>query len=122
MKSVKVGICGLGTVGSGTLNLLQHNAQLINPRANCEIAVTQVGARRDNPNCDTSAVAVTRDIFDVAKNPDIDIVVELIGGTTIARDLVMTALDHGKHVVTANKALIAEHGMEFALDVVLGTH
>ena len=53
-----------------------------------------------------------RDIFDVAKNPDIDIVVELIGGTTVARDLVMTALEHGKHVVTANKALIAEHGME----------
>jgi homoserine dehydrogenase len=112
LKSVKVGICGLGTVGSGTLNLLQHNAQLINPRANCEIAVTQVGARRDNPSCDTSALQVSRDIFDVAKNPDIDIVVELIGGTTVARDLVMTALDHGKHVVTANKALIAEHGME----------
>ena len=112
LKSVKVGICGLGTVGSGTLNLLQRNAQLINPRANCEIVVAQVGARRDNSNCDTSAVQVSRDIFDVAKNPDIDIVVELIGGTTVARELVMTALEHGKHVVTANKALIAEHGME----------
>ncbi len=112
MRLVKVGICGLGTVGSGTINLLQRNAQLINPRSNCEIVVSQVGARRDNPNCDTSSLNVSRDIFDVAKNPDIDIVVELIGGTTIARDLVMTALENGKHVVTANKALIAEHGME----------
>jgi homoserine dehydrogenase len=112
LKSVNIGICGLGTVGSGTLNLLQRNAQLINPRANCEIIVSQVGARRDNPDCDTSSVQVSRDIFDVAKNPDIDIVVELIGGTTVARDLVMTALENGKHVVTANKALIAEHGME----------
>jgi len=112
LRLVQVGICGLGTVGSGTINLLQRNSQLINPRSNCEIVISQVGARRDNPNCDTSSLNVSRDIFDVAKNPDIDIVVELIGGTTVARDLVMTALEHGKHVVTANKALIAEHGME----------
>ncbi|MDG1818955.1 MAG: homoserine dehydrogenase [Porticoccaceae bacterium] len=112
MRLVKVGICGLGTVGSGTINLLQRNSELINPRSNCEIVVSQVGARRDNPNCDTSALNVSLDIFEVAKNPDIDIVVELIGGTTVARDLVMTALENGKHVVTANKALIAEHGME----------
>ncbi len=112
MRLVKVGICGLGTVGSGTINLLQRNSELINPRSNCEVVVSQVGARRDNPNCDTSSLNVSRDIFDVAKNPDIDIVVELIGGTTVARDLVMTALENGKHVVTANKALIAEHGME----------
>ena len=112
MRLVKVGICGLGTVGSGTINLLQRNSELINPRSNCEVVVSQVGARRDNPNCDTSFLNVSRDIFDVAKNPDIDIVVELIGGTTVARDLVMTALENGKHVVTANKALIAEHGME----------
>jgi homoserine dehydrogenase len=112
LRLVQVGICGLGTVGSGTINLLQRNSQLINPRSNCEIVISQVGARRDNPDCDTSSLNVSRDIFDVAKNPDIDIVVELIGGTTVARDLVMTALEHGKHVVTANKALIAEHGME----------
>ena len=112
LRLVQVGICGLGTVGSGTINLLQRNAALINPRSNCEIVISQVGARRDNPNCDTSSLDVSRDIFDVAKNPDIDIVVELIGGTTVARDLVMTALENGKHVVTANKALIAEHGME----------
>ena len=112
MRPVHVGICGLGTVGSGTVNLLQRNSALISSRANCDITITQIGARRDNPNCDTAGLPVVADIFAVAKNPEIDIVVELIGGTTVARDLVMTALEHGKHVVTANKALIAEHGME----------
>jgi len=112
VRSVQVGICGLGTVGSGVYNVISRNADSINDRANCEINIQQVGARRDNPNCDTSDVEVVRDIFEVAQNPEIDIVVELIGGTTVAYDLVMMALKNGKHVVTANKALIAEHGME----------
>ncbi|MDA8899002.1 homoserine dehydrogenase [Porticoccaceae bacterium] len=112
MRSVQVGICGLGTVGSGVYNVISRNSDSINDRANCEINIQQVGARRDNPNCDTSEVEVVRDIFEVAQNPEIDIVVELIGGTTVAYDLVMMALKNGKHVVTANKALIAEHGME----------
>jgi len=109
---VNIGICGLGTVGAGVVNVLVRNSQQINSRANCDISILQVGARRDNPNCDTADISVTRDIFDVAKNPDIDIVVELIGGTDVAYKLVMTALDNGKHVITANKALIAQHGME----------
>ncbi|MDG1308424.1 MAG: homoserine dehydrogenase [Porticoccaceae bacterium] len=112
MRSVNIGICGLGTVGAGVFNVLGRNTNIINSRANCEIAVTQVGARRDNPSCDTSGVAVVRDIFEVAKNPAVDVVVELIGGTTVALELVMTALRHDKHVVTANKALIAAHGAE----------
>lgn len=112
MRSVQVGICGLGTVGSGVYNVISRNSDSINDRANCEINIQQVGARRDNPNCDTSDVDVVRDIFEVAQNPEIDIVVELIGGTSVAYDLVMMALKNGKHVVTANKALIAEHGME----------
>jgi len=99
-------------VGAGVYNVLGRNSQQINSRANRDLVISQVGARRDNPACDTSGTHVTRDIFDVAKNPDIDIVVELIGGTDVAYELVMTALDHGKHVVTANKALIAQHGME----------
>tara|TARA_B110000208_G_scaffold21748_1_gene27504 strand:- start:981 stop:2174 length:1194 start_codon:yes stop_codon:yes gene_type:complete len=74
--------------------------------------VTQVGARRDNANCDTSGVEVSRDIFDVTRHSDVDIIVELIGGTTVALDLVMSALENGKHVVTANKALMAAHGTE----------
>ena len=112
MRSVQVGLCGLGTVGSGVFNVISRNLSNINDRANCAINIAQIGARRDNPNCDTASSNVVRDIFEVAQNPDIDIVVELIGGTTVAYDLVMTALKNNKHVVTANKALIAEHGME----------
>ena len=111
MREVKVGLCGLGTVGSGVFNVVSRNLEAINTRSNCQISIAQVGCRRDNKDCDMSAVNITRDIFDVAKNPDIDIVVELIGGTTVALELVMLALENGKHVVTANKALIAEHGM-----------
>ena len=111
MRSVNIGICGLGTVGAGVYNVLNRNSKQINLRANCELIVAQIGARRDNPNCDTADATVTRDIFDVAKNPDIDIVVELIGGTDVALELVMLAIENGKHVVTANKALIAKHGM-----------
>ena len=69
-------------------------------------------ARRPNPNCDTADIALTTDIFAVASNPDIDILVELIGGYDTALDLIKTAISHGKHIVTANKALIAEHGDE----------
>jgi homoserine dehydrogenase len=112
LKPVNVGICGLGTVGGGTFNVLTENAQDIARRAGREIVIAQVGARRDNPTCDTSTTTVSRDIFEVAKNPDIDIVVELIGGYDVAKQLVMTAIENGKHVVTANKALIAEHGDE----------
>lgn len=116
MKSVKIGICGLGTVGSGTFNVLAENSDLIAARALAPIEIVHVGARRDNPQCDTSAVKVSRDIFDVVKDPDVDIIVELIGGTTVARQLVEDAIRAGKHVVTANKALIAEFGNEiFAL-------
>ncbi|GAB3486064.1 homoserine dehydrogenase [Marinomonas epiphytica] len=112
LKPVKVGICGLGTVGSGTLNILRDNSNEITRRVGRSIVIEQIGARRDNPSCDTSGIQITRDIFDVVNNPEIDIVIELIGGTGVAKDLVMQALENGKHVVTANKALIAEHGNE----------
>lgn len=112
MKPVKVGICGLGTVGSGTFNVLQRNREEITRRLGRELVIEQVGARRDNPACNLSSTNITRDIFDVAKNPAIDIVIELIGGYDTAKELVLTAIKHGKHVVTANKALIAEHGNE----------
>lgn len=112
LKPVRVGICGLGTVGSGTVNVLKRNKQLIDARAGCDIQIIQIGARRDNPNCDTSGIAVTADIFEVANNPDVDVLVELIGGTTVAKELVLTAINNGKHVITANKALIAHYGNE----------
>lgn len=91
---------------------MQRNLADINARASNQLSISLVGCRRDNANCDLSSTSITRDIFDVAKSSDVDIVVELIGGTTVAYDLVMTAIEQGKHVVTANKALIAEHGME----------
>jgi homoserine dehydrogenase len=112
LKPVKIGICGLGTVGSGTVNVLTRNWRVINARAGCDITIAQIAARRDNPNCDTASFNVTRDIFAVADNPEVDILVELIGGTTIAKDLVLRAIANGKHVITANKALIAHHGNE----------
>ncbi|OUS14836.1 homoserine dehydrogenase [Gammaproteobacteria bacterium 50_400_T64] len=112
MKSVNIGICGLGTVGSGTFNVLARNGAQINARAGCEIKVSVVGARRDNANCDTAEVIVERDIFALTRRPDVDIIVELIGGTTTAKELVLQAIANGKHVVTANKALIAEYGNE----------
>lgn len=112
MKPVKVGLCGLGTVGSGTINVLRRNMREISARAGTDIIIEQIGARRDNAACDTSSENVTRDIFDVARNPDVDVVIELIGGTTVAKELVELAIDNGKHVVTANKAMIAEFGNE----------
>lgn len=112
MKPVKVGICGLGTVGSGTVNVLTRNGRVINARAGCDISIVQIASRRDNPHCDTSDFQVTRDIFAVAENPEVDILVELIGGTTVAKELVLKAIENGKHVVTANKALIAHYGNE----------
>ena len=112
LKVVKVGICGLGTVGGGSYRVLRRNAALIQARAGRSIEVTHVGARRDNPDCPTGDTRVSRDIFSVVDDPDIDIVVETIGGCDVARDLVLRAIDNGKHVVTANKALIAEHGNE----------
>ncbi len=111
-RPARIGICGLGTVGSGTVNVMARNGEEIAARCGRPVEIVQIGARRDNPACDTSALNVSREIFDVAANPDVDILVELIGGTTVARELVLTAIRNGKHIVTANKALIAEHGNE----------
>jgi homoserine dehydrogenase len=111
-RRIGVGICGLGVVGSGTFNLLKKNATEIRRKTGVDFDVVQVGCRRDHPDCDLTDVDVTRDIFDVVNNPDVDIVAELIGGTETALELITQALNNGKHVVTANKALIAEHGDE----------
>jgi homoserine dehydrogenase len=112
LKPVRVGICGLGTVGGGTFNVLTNNAKEISRRAGREIIIEQVTQRRPNPAIELGDVKTTKDVFDVVNNPDIDIIVELIGGYTIAKEVVMTAINNGKHVVTANKALIAVYGSE----------
>ncbi|MBD3646895.1 MAG: homoserine dehydrogenase, partial [Pseudomonadales bacterium] len=107
-----VGICGLGTVGSATYNLIRKNAEEISRKTGERIRIVQVACRRDHPDCDLSTVDVTRDIFDVVRNPDVAIVIELIGGTDPALELVKQSIANGKHVVTANKALLALHGDE----------
>lgn len=114
MDPVKVGILGLGTVGGGTVNVLSRNAEEIFRRAGRGIQVTHAAARDINRarSCDTSEIQLTDNPQDIVSNPDIDIVVELIGGEELARDLVMKAIANGKHVVTANKALIAKYGNE----------
>lgn len=112
MKPVKVGLVGLGTVGSSVFNLLISNRTELERRLGRTIDVVHVGARRDNPVCNLSAVRVSRHVLDVALDPDVDVVVELIGGTTVAKEIILTAIAQGKHVVTANKALIAQHGQE----------
>lgn len=114
MTPVKVGLMGLGTVGGGTATVLSRNAEEIARRAGRGIVI-DVAANLDLSRAEAlglSGVRLTTDAAAVARDPDIDIVVELIGGYTIAKDLVMAAIENGKHVVTANKALIAMHGNE----------
>ncbi|MFC4486298.1 homoserine dehydrogenase [Tepidiphilus baoligensis] len=114
MKAMQVGLLGIGTVGGGTWRVLQRNAEEITRRAGRPIRITRV-ADRDVERAralTAGAAEVTDDAFAVVRAPDIDIVVELIGGYTIAKDLVLAAIEAGKHVVTANKALLAVHGNE----------
>jgi homoserine dehydrogenase len=114
VNPVKVGLLGLGTVGGGTLTVLSRNAQEISRRAGCDIEVVIAAARDINKprNCDVEGISLTTNPQDVVEHPDVKVVVELIGGEGLARDLVMKAIANGKHVVTANKALIAKHGNE----------
>lgn len=111
---VRVGILGLGTVGAGTVNVLSRNREEITRRAGRRIEVVQAATRNPGKarNCPTAGMAMVARAEDVVRNPDIEIVVELIGGSEPARTLVMEAIAQGKHVVTANKALIALHGNE----------
>jgi homoserine dehydrogenase len=114
MKPINVGLLGIGTVGGGTWTVLTRNQEEITRRAGRPIQITAV-ADRDTVRAQQmtgGAVKVTADAFEVVRDPNIDIVVELIGGYTIAKELVLEAIAQGKHVVTANKALLAVHGQE----------
>jgi homoserine dehydrogenase len=114
LKPVNVGILGLGTVGSGTANILLRNADEIARRAGRGIQIT-IASMRDTKKpraCDTSGITLTQDSNKVVSDPNVEIVIELIGGTDVAKDLVLKAIDNDKHVITANKALIALHGNE----------
>lgn len=114
MKPVKVGILGLGTVGGGTVNVLKRNAAEIARRAGREILIASASAKDiTKPRiCDTAGIRLTTDPFEIIDDPEIDIVLELIGGAGPVKEMVLKAIDNGKHVVTANKSLIALHGNE----------
>ncbi|HEY8034225.1 MAG TPA: homoserine dehydrogenase [Methylobacter sp.] len=114
MKPVKVGVLGLGTVGGGTVNVLKRNAAEIARRAGREIIITRASAKDLNKQriCDTQGIALTTDPFEIINDPEIEIILELIGGAGQVKDMVLKAIENGKHVVTANKSLIALHGNE----------
>jgi homoserine dehydrogenase len=114
MKPINVGLLGIGTVGGGTWGVLARNREEIQRRAGREIRITLI-ADQDLAKAQRLAAGSARVVADgneVVGHPDIDIVVELIGGTTVAKDLVLKAIANGKHVVTANKAMLAAHGNE----------
>jgi len=111
MNKLRIGICGWGNVATGLFKTLQTNADQIKKRCNLEIEIIAIGARRDNPKCDPGNVIIERDIFKIMDH-DIDVLVELIGGVDVARDLILKALNNKKNVVTANKAVIFNHGDE----------
>ncbi len=114
MKPVRVGLLGLGTVGGGTVTVLSRNSEEIARRAGRRIMLSHVAARNleraDELNL--TNVRLTEDAFAVASDPEVDVVVELMGGYEPARTVILKAIENGKHVVTANKALIAQHGNE----------
>jgi homoserine dehydrogenase len=114
MRPINVGLLGIGTVGGGTFAVLRRNQEEITRRAGRAITL-KIVADKDLERAKRIVgdhAVVTGDALSVVGNADIDIVVELIGGTTVAKDLIMQAIHHGKHVVTANKALLAVHGTE----------
>lgn len=114
MKPVKVGLLGLGTVGGGVVNLLSRNRDEIGRRAGREIEVVHAATRHpDRPRtCSLEGMRLSTDPMAVVDDPETEIILELIGGETLSRELIERAIDQGKHVVTANKELIAKHGNE----------
>lgn len=114
MKPVKVGLLGLGTVGGGTVNVLRENGAAIAQRLGRPLQIVQASARDLSKAriCDTTGITLTTNPAEVVDNPDVDVVVELMGGDGIAREMVLRAIRNGKHVVTANKMLLAKHGTE----------
>ncbi len=115
MQAVKVGLLGLGTVGGGTVNVLSRNAEEIARRAGRGIQISHAAAKEYNAEAITGLdkiETISNDAFAVVDDPEVEIIIELIGGYSPAKELVLAAIENGKHVVTANKALIAVHGNE----------
>ena len=112
MKVLRVGLCGVGNVGGAVLKLLKESSSLLEQQGGFSFELVQVGARKGRSVVPYDDVDVTTDLMEVANNPDVDIFVELIGGTEFADELVQTAIRNGKQIVTANKALLAIKGDE----------
>ncbi|HEX9899095.1 MAG TPA: homoserine dehydrogenase [Candidatus Methylomirabilis sp.] len=111
MKTINVGILGMGTIGSGVVKLLQEHAALLDRRVGARLRIRRI-AEIGTPRVPVDSKLLTTDAMEVINDPQVDIVVELIGGTTMAKTLCLEAVHKGKHLVTANKALLAEHGLE----------
>ena len=112
LESLNIGVCGVGTVGLATMDILMRQSRVLEARSGKSMKLVHVGARREHPDHDYGDARVSRDVMALAEDPEIDVLVELIGGTSAAYDLIKRAIQQGKHIVTANKALIAEHGNE----------
>ncbi|MCQ9326970.1 homoserine dehydrogenase [Neisseria dentiae] len=113
MKPVNIGILGLGTVGSGTARVLQDNAAEISRRLGREVNISAVcDSSEEKARAVCPAAAFVKDPFELVQRADVDVVVELFGGTGAAKDAVLKAIENGKHIVTANKKLLAEYGNE----------
>ncbi len=115
MKPINVGLLGIGTVGGGTFTVLKRNQEEIIRRAGRGIVIKMIAdleTEKARKIVNESTIVITADANEVVMHPDIDVVVELIGGCTTARELILNAIENGKHVVTANKALLALHGTE----------
>ena len=115
-KKIRIGIAGLGTVGSGVVNLLHNNKEEILRRTGFEIAIVAISATDENKkrDCDISGLKFYSNPIDLIDSEEIDMIVELIGGDKVAKELVLKAINKNIHVVTANKALIAIHGNEIS--------
>ncbi len=111
MKTINVGLLGLGTIGSGVLKLFEAHADLLDRRVGAKLRIRKI-AEVATPKIPVDARLLTTDAMEVIRDPQIDIVVELIGGTTVAKTLCLEAVANGKHLVTANKALLGEQGLD----------
>ncbi len=111
---MNIGILGLGTVGGGVVNVLNNNKKTIERRTGSEINIAHAAVKNINDEtiCSTKNILLTEDAFEVVNNPNIDVILELIGGIDLPKKLIEAAIRNGKHVITANKALIANHGNE----------
>jgi homoserine dehydrogenase len=120
LKELRLGIAGLGVVAQGLLSIIQNNGQLIAQRTGTWLKVVRVASRTEKPEVDLLGASFSKSVDELWKDPDVDVIVELMGGVDTARDLIVNSLNNGKKVATANKAVIALHGDELINDETTG--